>query len=94
MPPPAAAALVVPVALVATAIVVQRRRSGAAAVTPASANGASPASVSARKNQAPARRKPRNLVRYYALTLLINALEREQTRKVLLSMLQAARNRA
>jgi hypothetical protein len=79
---------------VATALVIQRRRGSTGAVAPASANGASPASVSARKNQAPARRKPRNLVRYYALGLAINLLERESTRKVLLSVLQAARNRA
>lgn len=40
------------------------------------------------------RRKPKNLLRYYGITILINALERESTRKAVLATLKWARQRA
>ena len=39
-------------------------------------------------------RKPRNLMRYYSIGLLINMLERDATRKALITGLKWARHRA
>jgi hypothetical protein len=91
-PPRTVAALLLPVVLVATALIVQRRRGTTVAPAPVSKNGASPAG--ARAAAVGKRHRPRNIVRYYALGLLINVLERDSTRKALLSVLRAARNRA
>lgn len=89
---PRTAALLVPAALVVTAVIIQRRRRTTLPATPVSMNGNSPASVGTTTVQP--RHRPRNIVRYYALGLLINVVERESARKALLSVLRAARNQA
>jgi hypothetical protein len=45
------------------------------------------------KSMAP-KHKPKNMLRYYGITMLINALEREATRKMVLAALKWARQRA
>ena len=81
------ALLLVPVALLATAVVVQRRRGTAA-------TGALPGANGPVAGQIKARQKPRRIIRYYALGLLINALEHESTRKAVVVALKAARKHA
>ncbi len=71
----------VPIALVATAAVARQRRQSSAGLMD---------TVKAKAR----RHKPKSVARYYGLTLLINALERDATRKAVLAGLKWARKRS
>ena len=62
----------------------QRSQEGAAARTSAGYAGRAKAK----------RRRPRSLLRYYGLGLVISALERESTRKAVIAGLKLAQKRA
>jgi hypothetical protein len=89
-PPRTLVALALPVVLSAV-IIIRRQRRATQPATPASLNGSSPSRTATTGRP---RHRPRSIVRYYTLGLLISLLERESTRKALLSALRAARNHA
>jgi hypothetical protein len=71
----------------------QAKRS--AAVAQAKRSAAAAAQVKDRVRKArPGRRRPRNVVRYYSIGLLIALIERDVTRKVLVSTLKMMQKRA
>jgi hypothetical protein len=78
--------VIAPIALAGTAVyLVQQRRTESA---PARSAGGSAAKAR------PKRRRPRSLLRYYGLGLVISALERESTRKAVIAGLKLAQKRA
>ncbi len=81
--PKSALLVAIPVALVAAAVV-QRRRNGGDAVAKLKVAGKATAK----------RHKPKSRMRYYGLGLLINALERDSTRKAVIAGLKLAQRRA
>jgi hypothetical protein len=78
--------------LIGGAVFAVRRRSGMQDTASAQVKTTGNALVSQMKGTVgkvrPARRKPRNLVRYYSIGMLIMLLERDLTRKVLLTLLK------
>jgi hypothetical protein len=81
--PKSALIVAIPVALAAAAVL-QRRRAGVSAV----------AKVNPIGKIAAKRHKPKSRMRYYGLGLLINALERDGTRKAVIAGLKLAQRRA
>jgi hypothetical protein len=85
MPPPdlkGALLLAIPLTMAAAGIVQLRRGMAAEGRAPAEGKAAR------------ARHRPRSFVRYYGLGLLINALERDATRKAVITVLKLMQKRA
>jgi hypothetical protein len=91
--PKSALIVAIPVVLAAAALL-QRRRNGGTTVAKLHPGGKIAAKLNAGGKVAAKRHKPKSKMRYYGLGLLINALERDGTRKAVIAGLKLAQRRA